>query len=724
MFEKLGRFVVRRPWWVIGAWIIAAAAIISVAPTLTDVTNQDQTEFLPDSYESIQAQQLAEETFGTRADVTATIVVTRTDEQPLTDADQETVVGLAGDLESAGIDHVVAVTTGPEFVAPNSVVQLVNVDLEGNPNDPELTQAIRDLRDEIEPLVDDTGLNAGVTGELAQFADSEDAFERALQVVGIATFVLIIGLLLLIFRSPVAALLPLITVGIVGTVAPRVIAWVAELFDLQVDPSLSTILLVVLYGIGTDYILFLLFRYRERLREGDDKKHAMVYAVSRVGEVIASAAGVVIVAFLALLLATLGFFTSLGPALAIAVALMLVAALTLVPAIVSLLGPKVFWPSKSWQRKPEGATFQRLGRFVGRRPGLTAVASGGVLLVLAAGTLGIKVNFDQTGQLPQDTESAQAFRDLQEGFPAGAINPTNVFLSSTDGEQIDVDAATEFAQTLGEIDGVGQVVPAGEDGSPVVLSDDGRVAQIDLLLDSTPYSNEALDLAGDTIRDVASANAPDGTETLVGGLSSAYADIRAANNRDMVVVFSVAAVLIAIILALLLRSLVAPLYLMGAVVLGFLATIGASVYVNQGIRGEPGLSFTLPIIVYLFVVAIGTDYNILMIARLREEAREGNDPRTAADLAVEHAGPSVTSAGLILAGTFASMLLAGVTFLYELGFAVSVGIILSAFVMALFLVPGLTAVIGHKAWWPGHGDEPPKTAATTPAPDAEERERV
>ncbi len=722
MFEKLGRFVVRRPWQVIAAWVIAAAAIISVAPTLSEVTNQDQTEFLPDSYESIQAQRLAEETFGQQADVTATIVVTRSDGQPLSEADQETVGTIADDLQAAGLDHVTAVTTGAEFVSPNDVVQLVNVDLEGNPNDPELTQTIRDLRDEIAPLVEGTDLRAGVTGELAQFADSEDAFTRALQIVGIATFVLIIFLLLLIFRSPIAALLPLITVGLVSSVAPGLIAWVAEAFDLQVDPSLQTILLVVLYGIGTDYILFLLFRYRERLREGDDKKQAMVFAVSRVGEVIASAAGVVIVAFTALLLATLGFFTSLGPALAIAVALMLVAALTLIPAIVSLLGPKVFWPSKSWQRKPEGATFQRLGRFVGRRPGLTALASGGLLVALAAGTLGLKVNFDQTGQLPQDTESAEAFRDLQEGFPAGAINPTNVFLRSTDGEQIDVDAATDFAERLGEIDGVGQVVAAGPDGSPVVLSDDGQVAQIDLLLDSTPYSNEALDLAGGTIRDVAHADAPAGTEALVGGLSSAYADIRSANNRDMVVIFSVAAVLIAIILALLLRSLVAPLYLMGAVVLGFLATLGASVYVNQGIRGEAGLSFTLPLIVYLFVVAIGTDYNILMIARLREEAREGNDPRTAADLAVEHAGPSVTSAGLILAGTFASMLLAGVTFLYELGFAVSVGIILAAFVMALFLVPGLTAVIGHKAWWPGHGDEPDKAKA--PAPGAEEPERV
>ena len=323
MFERLGRFVVRRPWWVIAAWVVAAVAILSTAPTLSEVTNQDQTEFLPSSYESIEAQDLAEETFGTQADATATIVFKRTDGEPLTESDQATVGEVADELLAADIAN--------------------------------------------------------------------------------------------------------------GSIAPGLIAWAAQAFDLQVDPSLQTILLVVLYGIGTDYILFLMFRYRERLRVGDDKKQAMVFSVARVGEVIASAAGVVIVAFLALLLATLGFFTSLGPALAIAVALMLVAALTLVPAIVSLLGTRVFWPSKSWQRQPKGTIFQRLGGLVGRRPGLTALVSGGVLVVLAAGTLGLRVNFDQTGQLPDDTESAVAFEDLQTGFPAGAINPTSVYLRSIDG---------------------------------------------------------------------------------------------------------------------------------------------------------------------------------------------------------------------------------------------------------------------------------------------------
>jgi RND superfamily putative drug exporter len=170
------------------------------------------------------------------------------------------------------------------------------------------------------------------------------------------------------------------------------------------------------------------------------------------------------------------------------------------------------------------------------------------------------------------------------------------------------------------------------------------------------------------------------------------------------VVFPVAAVLIMVILALLLRSLVAPWYLMLSVGLGFVATLGATVLIFQTIKGEPGLIFLLPVIMYLFVVALGTDYNILMVARLREEAREGLNPHDAAGMAIRHAGPTIAAAGLILAGTFASLLLAGNSLLTQMGFAISAGIAIVAFVMALFLTPSITALIGHAAWWPGHGD--------------------
>jgi RND superfamily putative drug exporter len=278
-----------------------------------------------------------------------------------------------------------------------------------------------------------------------------------------------------------------------------------------------------------------------------------------------------------------------------------------------------------------------------------------------------------------------------------------VLVRSDDGRRLDPVALERFATTqLGAVPGVGSVAPApGVDGGHVRLSDDGTVAQIDVLLADAPYSNKALHTAGDSLRTVAHAQTPPGSSAYVGGLSSAFADIRDANNRDLSVVFPIAGLLIAVILALLLRSLVAPLYLLLAVGLGFLATLGATVLVFQGIGDAAGLAFGLPIILYLFVVAIGTDYNILMIARLREEARLGKSPDEAANLAVEHAGPSIAAAGLILAGTFASLMLAGLAFLAELGFAVSIGIVIAAFVMSTFLVPGLTALLGHRAWWPG-----------------------
>jgi RND superfamily putative drug exporter len=722
MFGRLGRLVVHNPWKVIAGWVLATAAIVVFAPSLSDVEQREQARFLPDSFESVQAQALAKQAFGQGGltNATATIVVKRDDGQPLTEADQAKVGELATRLQQAGIDRVIGAVTGPQAVSPNKLVQLVSVGMQGLAYDREVAKVVQHVRDAAKPMLAGTGMSLKVTGDAALNLDNQDAFSNALIIVALATVVLIIGLLLVIYRSPVAALLPIVSVALVSAVAPRLIALAAKLFGLRTDQSLPIILTIVLFGIGTDYILFLLFRYRERLRAGDEPRQALVMAVTRVGEVIASAAGAVVVAFSALVLAVFGGFKSLGPGLAIAVIVMALAAITLVPAIVSLIGAKVFWPSRSWQRVPNGSTFQRLGSFTGRRPVVVALISGGVMVALALGALGFKTDFDQFSQLPSNTESAQGLADLQRGFPVGALNPTTVYVTSNTAAKLDPEALDQYAKQLTAVAGVGGAmpVPNSPTASPVQLNANGTAAQINLLLNEGAYSKAALSLTGEggALRTVAHRAAPAGTTALVGGISSAFADINAANSRDLRVIFPVAGLLIALILAMMLRSLVAPVYLMIAVVLGFFATLGATVIAFQGIGGQPGLSFQLPIILYLFVVAIGTDYNILMIARLREEAREGNDPPAAADLAVEHAGPSVGAAGLILAGTFGSLVLAGLAFLTQMGFAVSIGIIISAFVMSMFLVPSVTALLGHKAWWPGHGDTAvPGMASPEPA---------
>jgi RND superfamily putative drug exporter len=697
VFPALGRLATRHPWYVVIGWLVAGVLIVLTAPKLS--ATSDQSEFLPSKYESIRAADLQTQAFPQQTSVGALLVFDRTDGQPLTAADSATVRKVAGDLNGS-IDPVFSgVVAQPP--SQNKLVQLavVGIAKDKNPYDPDAIDAARSLRDDAHAAVDSTDLTVGVTGPAAQALDSQDASSKAEAIIFLATFVLILLLMVVIFRSAILAVLPLITIILISFVATGLIGAANKIFDLKTDSSIQVILIVVLFGIGTDYILFFLFRYRERLRMGEDHQTAVAQAIHRAGEAIASAGGAVIVSFMALVLSSLGIFKSIGPALAIAVAVTVLAALTLIPAIVSLIGSKaVFWPSKAWHKEPEHARFGAIGRSLGRRPVRYALSSGIVLAVLAIFALQFNPTFDLGDSgAPTTVESAVALTTLEKGFPPGATDPTIVLLYSTDGTPLDDAETAQFAADLGKADGVGQVGPAQK-------SADGQTASYSVVLDSDPTSDEALAAVKGPVRDVAHASAPDGTEALVGGTTSVFADFQKAMNRDYKVVFPVAAIVIAVILALLLRSLVAPWYLMASVGLGFGATLGAAVIVFQHIEGKDGLIFLLPIYIYLFVVALGTDYNILMIARLREEAREGADSHRAAAEALTHAGPTVAAAGLILAGTFASLMLGGNALLTALGFSISCGIFVAAFVMAMFFTPSLTALIGHAAWWPGHGD--------------------
>ena len=700
LFAWLGRAVVRHPWRVIALWVVAAVAVIATSPGLPATTNESS--FLPKNYESIRAMDLQDKAFPQSGQVTsaaAIIVFSRADGARLTGADSATVTAIAKVLNARHIHDISGITAGP--ASPNHLVQTAMVAMPAgvlNGSGTASGDAVKALRAQIKPLVAGTALAEGVTGQAAQNLDSQQSFNRADQIVLLATLALILILLLIIFRSPIIAVLPLIVIAVVSQVATGLISDVNKAFNLNTDNSISTILIVVLFGIGTDYILFLMFRYRERLRRGEDRKQAMVSAVTRVGEVISSAAGVVIFAFLALVLSTVSVLRSLGPALAIAVATTLIAGLTLVPAVVSLLGPKVFWPSKSWKREPATARFGAIGGALGRRPALFAGVSGLVLVALAIGAFSFKPTFDlSSAGIPASAESQRALVTLEKGLPPGATDPTDVFLHSSSGA-LSPAQLTGYRAQLKTLHGVGSVAAP-------VLSADKATADYRVTLSYDPSSTQAVGVMKSSIMPGAHAAAPPGTYALVGGTTAVFADIQRAVNHDYAVVFPVAAVIILLILGLLLRSAVAPWYLLVSVGLGFGATLGGSVLVFQVLRGQAGLVFVLPIYMYLFVVALGTDYNILMIARLREEARQGRDPRQAAAMALRHTGPTIGAAGLILAGTFASLMLAGNTILSQVGFAVSCGIALAAFVMAMFFSPSITALIGHRAWWPRHADQ-------------------
>ncbi|MGW3201383.1 MMPL family transporter [Streptomyces sp. NPDC001118] len=701
MFRRIGSTVVRHPVWTIVAWLIAAVAIVATAPSLP--SNSDESSFLPKSYESIKAADLQQKAFPSAFTPSAIALYQRTDGGKLTAADKQDIARITTELGNKHIDQVQKVVPGPPSKDGRYDLTLVQMDSK-NAGQPKQADAAKTLRDDVKQLSKGTHLDVKLGGSAAQALDQQDSSKRGQALIGFGTFAIILVTLLIIFRAPILAVLPLVLIGLVSAVANGLIAYATKLFDLQANSSISSILIVVLFGVGTDYFLFLMFRYRERLRAGDEPKEAMVNAVGRVGEAIASAAGAVIIAFLALVLSTLGFLKQMGPALAIAVGATLVAGLTLIPAVVSLIGPKVFWPSKSWQKEPDNARFAAFGRGVQRRPALTAAVSGLILVALSLGIFSFHATFDlASGSMPKTKESMVVQDQMQQAYSAGAAAPTDVYLSSADGKPLDKAGFDTYAQKLGAVDGVASA-------RVTQLNKEGTTADFTVTLKYEASTDKAIDTVG-KVRDVAHSDAPDGTKAVVGGMSSIYKDINTAVNHDYKTVFPVAAVLIMVILGLLLRSVVAPLYLMASVGLGFGATLGATVWIFQKGEGHSGLMFMLPVIMYLFVVAIGTDYNILMIARLREEAREGREPREAAGMALRHAGPTVAAAGFILAATFATMMLAGNSLLTEMGFAVSFGIAVAAFVMAMFFTPSLTALIGHAAWWPGHGD---RSEVTTP----------
>ena len=693
MFERLARYVVAHPWRIISAWVIAVAIIVPFAPSLSSVSSSDQASFLPSSYESVRAEKLVQKAFPGTNGASAIFVVERSDGHRLTPSDRHEIGTLATRLQASKIESVARVTTGLRLSSPNGKAQLVDVAFQGSSQDPSVQQAVGTLRKNADSILKAGSLRAGLTGDAAIQVDASGSFGSAQKVVFVATILLILVMLLAVFRSPVAAVFPLASIGLVYLLTTKALASLAEAIGFRLDDSTSSLLIVVLFGIGTDYILFLLFRYRERLGKGDDSPAAITYSVHRVGTAIASSGLVVMAAMLALVLSDLGSFRNMAPGFLLSVGTMLVASLTLVPAVMKLLGPRVFWPSKRWRRERHGRVYPALGRLISRRPALTALISGALLVGLASGVIYFKASYDVTSSLPSNTKSAQAITSLDKAFPPGSLNPTQILVTGKQ-QLVKADLAPITARVK-SVEGVASVVTAG-------FSPDGRTAELDVSLLTNPSSRAAMSLVAGPVRAAAQAAVGAGHSILIGGESMSLADVSRATSRDYAIVYPFAAALILLILAIVLRSVIAPIYLLLGVGLGYAATLGASVHVFQGLQGHSGLLFMMPILVYLFVVAVGTDYNILLTTRLREEIVGGASPRRAAALAVEHGGPTVASAGIILAGTFGSLMLTGVSLLSEIGFAVASGIVLVAIVMASIFVPSVATLLGRFIWWPGH----------------------
>lgn len=693
-------FIVKRRWWIVGFWVVAAILIVSLSPKLSSIESDDQSSFLPKTYESVKAGDVANKLSSTSQSPTDIIVFKSENGKALNASEQKKIAAIVGDLNAKHIDHVVSVTTSSQQLAPNKKAQLATVTYTGRGQDKASINAVKDVRATLDSVVSGTGLTVGTTGGQSISYDTQASSDRALKIVSFGTLLLVLFLPAFIFRSPLAGLFPLVTISLVYTLSSSLIAAAGHAFGFHVSQQLSILFTVVLFGIGTDYMLFLLFRYRERLRGGDHTRGAVAYALSRAGEAILSAALVVLVSFAALFFADFGIFSSLAPGLVICVAVMMVAALTLVPALLAIIGEKIFWPSKAWMIQSEKPTIsKKIGGLISRRPGIVSAVVIVVLLGLGVFATTFRADFTSFSQPPKNTPSATAYADLTGAFPPGVLSPTQIYITSTN--RLTPEVLKPIITKLNTTHGVSAVYPSGH-------SDDGKIVSLTVILKEDAYSNMALDDVSGPIRDAAHSFNSNSLTVHVGGVTSIFADVRTVTARDIRVIFPIAALFIFIILAVLLRSLVAPIVLLVCVSLGYAATLGATTLIFQTLGNSYGIISFIPLMMYIFVVAIGTDYNILTVTRLREEVMEGNSPRQAADLTVEHSSATVAAAGLILAATFGSLMLGGLTFLTQMGAAIAIGVSLAAFVIAPFLIPSLSAVIGTKIWWPGHRGEPIK----------------
>jgi putative drug exporter of the RND superfamily len=720
MLSHIIRFSTSRPKRIIALWAVVMLLLGSIGAGFGyKVVTDDAAQFLPKGSESAQAIDFARDAFGQQEGTrTVSMLVKRTDDAALTASDRAEIRTLAsatprwrvdtdrpalksqiGDLdERAG--RVVDAQIGP--ASPDGRLQLIALQWKGNTTDPVAQEFFRQVRDRAADRARDHHLRIGFTGGVASTADEMKAQEGTRALSQALLFGAVVALSLLFFRGPLAAIVPLLAIYLVAMGASGLVVLAALAFGFKLDVNTPQLITVVLVGIGVDYFLFLLFRLRERLRMGEDRRTAAARAAGGVGRVIASAALAIVAAFATMLLAEFGQFRVIGPAVAISVLVMLVAGVTLMPAIAAVTGRALFWPSRSWAKERTDGPAARLGRHIARTPGRAALGVTTLLVVLSTFAFGMTMSYDQSGRSGPTTPATRTADAIADTFSKGASDPQQVYVKSS--RTLTAAQLERLRERLARVAGVSAVGHAE-------LAPDHKAARMDVALKDGPFTKDTMQLVEGPLRDAARDTAPAGTSTLVGGTAAIYADVSDSVNRDMKLIFPVAAGLILFILIATLRSAVAPLYLLTAVVLEFAATLGAAVLVFQQLGGATGLAFVLPLVLFLFVVALGTDYNILMTARLREEMLAGKPVGTAVADAVRHVAPAVAAAGLVLASSFGTLMLESSEVAKQQGFAMAFGILLASLVVSSILVPALTALAGRRAWWP-HGSKRRPAAQT------------
>jgi RND superfamily putative drug exporter len=744
-FSGLGRFVVRFRFLVVLVWILLLVVSTRALPSLGSEVNNDNTQFLPASAPSSLAASLATPILGNSNTESQVVIVGLDSSGPLTAADQAALT-----REVTVARRVPRVLSAKEVAISHDgrVAQLV-VDVQVNQFDITTQKTVvDDLQATFPKAAAPKTLELHLAGPIATNVANQSSSSTTGNKTEVFSFIFIIILLLLIFRSLLAPLLTLLPAAFALLVSTRFIGGLGA-HGLKISEITELLLIVLLLGAGTDYGLFLVFRVREEIRRGLEAKDAVAHALVRVGESISASAGTVILALLTLLLASFGIYQDLGIPLALGVAVMLLAGLTLLPALLAVFGNAVFWPSQLGSgANKEGAWGQIASRLV-RRPARTLGIGVVIFACLALGALGYRSGgFGGALNAPVGSDAAAGNAIVARHFPQSSANPVNLVFayrqpiwdnpSEVATAEAVLRSSGQFRQLAGPLDPNGATLsPAtyahlhAELGAPHALgttepaglsvpapqynayrstaqfvSPDGRTVQFEATLTAGgQQSTAALDATPRIRAIVSDAAVRSGARTSgVAGEAAALYDVSSASNHDLFHIFPIAILAIALLLALVLRSLVAPLYLIVSVAISYLAALGVSTIAFIDIGGSGGLTFILPFLMFIFLLALGEDYNILVMTRIREEAQR-QPLREAVVHAVARTGPTVSSAGLVLAGSFGVLAFAGGGGpsggqIRDIAVGLAVGILMDTFLVRTLLVPSTVALLGRCNWWP------------------------
>jgi putative drug exporter of the RND superfamily len=664
-------------WIVVGLWLVVVVVAYPLQSKLNGVEKNDASAWLPASAESVKVLDV-QSRFQPPNTYSAVVVYYRA--SGLTAADRAKAAADA--RQFAGLHGVVpGQVTGPIPSADGTAMQIlasVNVGTQGWNG---AIAPVNSMRAIAASGAD--GLVTHVTGLLGNAADNANVYKGLSSTLLYAALAVVIVILLITYRSPVLWLLPVISSGVALITADAVVYLLAAHAGLTVNEESAAILDVLVFGASTDYALLIVARYREELRRHDRRHPAMAEALRRAGPAIIASGSTVIIALLMLSFAQLGSTKGLGPVLAIGVAVGMVAMLTLLPALLVTFPRGIFWPYKPRYGSAEPTSrglWARVGWAIAPRPRLVWVTTAVLLGVLALGLTGLKaggLTNAQSFRGHPDSVTGEAV--LAAHFPAGAGEPVIVIGAPA--------AAAPLGAAVAATPGIAHV------SAPVTVA---GYAYLQGTLAATPDSQAAYDTI-DRVR--AAVHAVPGAHALVGGQSAVNLDVAraSAHDRDLLLPLILAVVLV--ILAILLRALVAPLILTATVVLSFAAALGVSAFFFNHVFGFGGADTSFPLLVYVFLVALGIDYNIFLMTRVREEAQR-RDARRGAIAGLAATGGVITSAGFVLAGTFAVLATIPSTFTTELGFAVAFGILLDTIVVRSVLVTALNLDVGRWMWWP------------------------